>query len=252
MPLIELGSPSTWKELEQLVGQILSECGFAVELQREITLVRGAATVDAYAVDRSTTPSSSVIVECKTWDVAIPQHVVHSFRTVVSDSGANRGILVSLKGFQSGAILAAEKSNISLLSWMEFQELFSERWIHNYMVPLLRREIDPLVEYTEPINSRIFRKADALSANKQKEFRLRREQYRLLAWKLPWFIIPPDFPIAGPDLTLPLRRILPTGAQDGYPDFILDEMALRPLAEHLANFWRDIIATFDSIFGGRA
>ena len=139
------------------------------------------------------------------WDNAIPQHVVHAFRTVVGDAGANRGVIVSAKGFQSGAVLAAERSNILLLSWMEFQDLFAEQWMRHYMLPRLRDEADPLIEYTEPLNSRVFRKADDLPPDRQDAFKARRAEFQLLAWRMPWFTLPADLPFTGPPLQLPLR-----------------------------------------------
>jgi hypothetical protein len=47
------------------------------------------------------------------------------------------------------------------------EDLFEERWITNYMRPVLEQQVSPLVEYTEPINRRISRKAEALSGTAQ-------------------------------------------------------------------------------------
>ncbi len=58
----------------------------------------------------------------------MPKTVVHAFRTVVTDDGANIGFMISRSGFQKGAYEAAEKSNVHLVDWYEFQALFLERW----------------------------------------------------------------------------------------------------------------------------
>jgi hypothetical protein len=58
------------------------------------------------------TPSQVYAIECKNWRKKVPRSVVHGFRTVVGDSGANWGAIVSLHGFQSGAYEAARYSNV--------------------------------------------------------------------------------------------------------------------------------------------
>jgi restriction system protein len=83
------------------------------------------------------------------------------FRTVVGDFGAHRGFIISSRGFQSGAYEAAANSNVDLVDWQTFQQLFVERWFRAFMAPALLSKGDALHEYTEPINSRIMHKADA-------------------------------------------------------------------------------------------
>jgi hypothetical protein len=58
------------------------------------------------------------------------------------------------------------------------------------MVPRLTKEADPLVEYTEPINSRIFRKADRLNKEKQHLFEELRQKYMSLGFLVLHFIVP--------------------------------------------------------------
>lgn len=70
----------------------------------------------------------TAVFECKNWATKIPQSVVHSLRSVVDDIGANAGYIISKQGFQSGAYEVASNTNIKLLSWQEFQELFAEQW----------------------------------------------------------------------------------------------------------------------------
>jgi hypothetical protein len=68
--------------------------------------------------------------------------VVNSFRTVVAEQGANRGLLISRNGFQPGAREAAKFTNIDLLTWSEFEELMFERWIG-----ATTRRLDPLFRW---------------------------------------------------------------------------------------------------------
>ena len=69
--------------------------------------------------------------ECKFWKNNIPQTVVHSLKSVVNDFGATNGFIISKVGFQSGAKEAVDKSNITLLTWSDFQELFLSKWLEN-------------------------------------------------------------------------------------------------------------------------
>ncbi|GAI12096.1 unnamed protein product, partial [marine sediment metagenome] len=182
MNVITKNMPNDWKDLQQQVSQILQECGLETDLERSIETARGSVEIDVYAEDKTQTPYVIYLCECKRWTSSVPQTIVHAFRTVVTDYGANFGLLISSRAFQSGAYEAAKNTNMRLLNWIEFQELFVERWINNYMLPRIYREADPLIEYTEPVNSRIFRKADALEKEKQQRFITLREQYQFLAY----------------------------------------------------------------------
>jgi restriction system protein len=82
--------------------------------------------------------------------------VIHAFRTVVADSGANLGYIVSSGGFQSGAFTTAELSNVRLVTWEEFQKEFTESWFEHYLLPFVAHRLAPLLTYTEPLLPRPF------------------------------------------------------------------------------------------------
>lgn len=121
-------TPSTWKELQELVAQILSDCGFQTEIEKTIITLRGKVEVDVYA-EKVNGFHSKVLCECKYWNGNIPQSVVHSFRSVLGDYGASQGFIISKIGFQKGAYEAAFKSNMCLLNWDEFQQKFEPEWL---------------------------------------------------------------------------------------------------------------------------
>jgi restriction system protein len=68
----------------------------------------------------------------------------------MDDFGANVGLLISSKGFQSESYKAAENTNLKLIDWIKFQQTFCERWYRNYFMPTLSKINEPLVDYTEP------------------------------------------------------------------------------------------------------
>ncbi len=248
--------PSDWKDLQQQVSQILKECGLETYLERTISTVRGTVEIDVYAEDKEQKPVVTYLYECKHWKSSVPKTIVHSFRTVVSDYGANFGLIISSNTFQSGAYEAAEKSNVRLLTWIEFQELFVERWIKKYMQPRIYREADPLIEYTEPINSRIFRKADELEKGKQKQFIKLRKQYQVLASfafhiSIPSSLVAPRNPIP----ELPIKKGMSVKnykVAGGLPIDLINADSLKDLLNILSKHIREGVSSFDEVFGERA
>lgn len=251
--LIEAHTPTRWHDLEARVARILSECGYDVETQKRVELAgRGAANIDVWADDHSN-PPNVIVVECKLWKRRVNQGLVHSFRTVVGDSGANTGLLVSSSGFQAGAVDAAKYSNVRLMDWREFQRMFVDRWYRTYMAPRLFREVGPLIEYTEPINSRIARKAGRLTVERRSDFEALRQRYSALALGLmPLYVDVPGLTAAPTLPQLPLRESMASDRPGLFPDPVLDAPVLRVLLDELTVAFATAIAAFDDVFGERA
>lgn len=246
--------PSDWMDLQRQVNEIFQRSGLNSETDKKITTVRGTVNIDVYADDSSSQPTTTYICECKHWKSNVPKTVVHAIRTVVQDYGANWGFIISSSGYQSGAYEAAANSPVRLLTWGEFQKLFVNRWIQNYMIPRLRKEVDPLVEYTEPINSRIFRKARRLDTGKQQIFKQLREKHMYLGF------LPLPYLVSGymegivrfPDL--PLRKNIQNlkAIETNLPDDLLDATYLRDFVDIFCRHAQEAIAAFDQVFGERA
>jgi hypothetical protein len=62
------------------------------------------------------------LIECKSWKRPIPKERLLTFRSVVEDTGADRGLLFSETGFQAGAVSAARNTNVILTSLRDFEE----------------------------------------------------------------------------------------------------------------------------------
>jgi hypothetical protein len=120
--------PTDWRNLQTMVGQLFRELGCEVEIGKPVELVRGRKEIDVWVSDAHTVPHSEYLCECKFWNRAVPQEVVHSFRTVVSDYGAHRGFIISKAGFQSGAREAARNTNVQLVTFDELQAIFFDHW----------------------------------------------------------------------------------------------------------------------------
>jgi restriction system protein len=149
--MITCSVPEDWKALQNEVGKILEQCGFSVEVEKKVDTARGEAKLDVYAEEVVKGRKYSIVCECKHWKSSIPQSIIHSFRSILNDTGANVGYIIALKGFQCGAFKAANYTNLDLVTWEEFQKAFCDSWLEQYLSPVITEELDPILGYTEPL-----------------------------------------------------------------------------------------------------
>ena len=142
--------PSTWEELQDLVAQLLNQAGYHAVSPCTIDTVRGTVEVDVF-IESPDVFVKTIICECKFWKTPVTKEKVHAFRTVVHDSGAALGLLISRVGFQSGAVEAAKLSNVRLLTWEEFTDQIAERWIITQLRHL-KKYSEPISVYTAPLD----------------------------------------------------------------------------------------------------
>ncbi len=150
MPLITSNAPESWEELEQTVTEILRECGMESDRNVHLKLPRGSVDIDVVAKETNDGIQSTIVCECKNWKTNIPREIVHAFRTVMQEIGANQGYIVSKEGFQLGAYEAAEATNIRLVTFQQFQELFFAKWYKKRLWSI-EHKISNFNVYYEPI-----------------------------------------------------------------------------------------------------
>ncbi|WP_051383540.1 restriction endonuclease [Bradyrhizobium sp. WSM3983] len=143
-------TPPTWQDLQFEVARVLAECGFIVAVERVTPTVRGSVEIDVYAEELVRGRRYVVLCECKYWKSAVPRNVVHGFRTVVADTGAHKGYIISMNGFQAGSFMAADATNLELVTWEQFQESFESSWLINCFSPKLLAELNGLMTHSEP------------------------------------------------------------------------------------------------------
>lgn len=139
--------PTNWAELQEFVACYFNNSGYEAITPYKIKTVRGEVEVDVF-VRANKELGKDIICECKFWNSSIPQEKIHAFRTVVNDYGASLGIIISKVGFQKGAYLAIQNSNIKLFTWEEFLELLFNKWFEFRKQSLLKL-IKPLAVYTD-------------------------------------------------------------------------------------------------------
>jgi predicted Mrr-cat superfamily restriction endonuclease len=108
---------SAWKDYQQLAAAFFRKLGLEATVEKELHGARGVHKVDVYVTGDYMGIVFTWIVECKHWRSNIPKEKVAALAGVLQDIGSDRGFLLSEKGFQSGALRMAEKSNITLRVW---------------------------------------------------------------------------------------------------------------------------------------
>lgn len=122
-----------------------------------------------YAVDKTQSPGIIYLCECKYWEKNIPQDEVMTFRTKMNDYGANTGFIISKVGFQKGAFEVAENTNVILVNWDQFQDIFIDKWF-KFMSRCLYDNYYPLLDYADPMNSYMSKKVQKLDKKNKKAF----------------------------------------------------------------------------------
>ena len=105
-----------WKQYQRKAADFYSRLGLAAIVEKKIDGARGVHTVDVYVEGNIHGIPFRWIVECKAWKTSVPKEKVLALAAIVQDVGADRGFLLSEKGFQSGAVRCAQRTNITLSS----------------------------------------------------------------------------------------------------------------------------------------
>jgi len=236
--------PDDWRALQDAVGCLLAECGFAVEIEKKVETVRGTVELDVFAQEEVKGRRYSIVVECKHWKSRIPQNVVHGFRTVVADLGANIGYIVSTAGFQEGAFQARELTNIELLTWEQFQNRFELSWYESYFSPQIAKHLDPLLTYSEPLAPAWW---DKLTEGQQNRYLELKSKYDEFGWLIMTFT--PYHRMlrkAQPITPLPVIDRVPANSTltGNVPETLLRQKAYKEFLEEAVAFGGEIIAQF--------
>lgn len=230
--MITRKDPESWQDLQSAVARILGECGFATEVEKTVKTVRGEVEIDVQAREDVRGRKYHILCECKNWKNRVPQAVIHGFRTVVSDLGANIGYIISKAGFQSGSMAAAELTNLKLVTWAEFQAAFEETWLEVFFSPEIPKRLSPLLTYSEPFLPPAF---DRLTEEEQAKFLEVKKRHDPLGWAGE-FLGPFGRMGTGQKVPrLPLRASWASMPElvNTLPASIVDEVAYRELLENL-------------------
>jgi hypothetical protein len=169
-------NPIDWKDLQCKVAQVFNDMGCNSSIEKTIQTVRGKVSIDVFVLDKTTSPNLIYICECKNWNTKVPKTVIHSFRTVVADSGSHCGYIISKNGFQSGAYKVVENSNIFIMDWTEFLRTFEDRWLFS-MISKVHEYGKPLRDYCNPMSSFFVDRLMQLKNEEREQFEKLVEKY---------------------------------------------------------------------------
>lgn len=175
--MIDDHMPESWQALQDGVKRIFRNIGLSAEVEVDIETPRGSVNIDVVAVDLRSVDQIKYLVECKNWGSAIPQHVVHSFTTIIHETGANIGFIISKNGLQSGAERYTQSTNITGMTYLEFQKRYFAVWWKRYFCPRIGDAADRPLQYVEECNGHRDKAYAGLSPDKQQEFDKLRRTY---------------------------------------------------------------------------
>lgn len=107
---------SAWRKYQEDAATFFRTLGLDAETDARITGVRTKHDVDVLVRSHHVGFDVTWIVECKLWKKKVSKLHVLGLRAIVADTGADRGILLSEAGFQSGAVEAANLTNVRVTS----------------------------------------------------------------------------------------------------------------------------------------
>lgn len=108
-----------WRDYQSAVAEIFRELECDADEEATVRGARATHKVDVDVRFNRHGVHCRWIVECKLWQRPVEKSHVEALKSIVDDIGADRGILFSERGFQSGAHDAASRTNILLQTSLE-------------------------------------------------------------------------------------------------------------------------------------
>lgn len=105
-----------WKEYQEEAAEFFRGLGLKANTDVTIQGVRTKHDIDVLVEIDVAGFSVRWLVECKHWSTPVNKLHVMGLREIVSDLGADRGIILCEVGFQSGSIEAANLTNVKVSS----------------------------------------------------------------------------------------------------------------------------------------
>lgn len=133
-----------WKEYQEEAAGYYRELGLSAETDETIVGVRGMHEIDVVVRGYRAGVEFLWLVECKCWNRRVPKAAVLTLSGVMLDVGADRGIVLSRRGFQSGAPAMASRSNVTLTSLEELKKETASELVE-YRCDQLRRRCERVV-----------------------------------------------------------------------------------------------------------
>jgi hypothetical protein len=105
-----------WREYQREVAEFFESLGFVATVDAAVQGVRSMHDIDVLVEFNAFGVGHRWLVECKAWNRPVPKERVEILKSIVQETGSDRGFLLCEKHFQSGAVTAARISNVTLTS----------------------------------------------------------------------------------------------------------------------------------------
>jgi restriction system protein len=112
----------SWQEYQEEVATFFRSLGLEATTNLTVQGVRTTHDIDVFVKSHYVGFVVVWIIECKYWERRVTKLHVLALREIVTDVGADRGILLSEAGFQSGAVEAATLTNVHVNSLANLRE----------------------------------------------------------------------------------------------------------------------------------
>ena len=148
--------PVNWSDYQEQAAKFFRSLGLEANTNVTLKGVRTTHDVDVLVNSHHAGFDITWIVECKHWATPVSKLHVLALREIVSDIGADRGILLAENGFQSGAIEAAVLTNVQVTSLADLTLSANKEILAMRLRDLYDRTIQCKKEYWDiPKNVRI-------------------------------------------------------------------------------------------------
>lgn len=115
-----------WKQYQEDAAEFFRSIDLNASTDVTVDGVRTKHDVDVLVTSHYVGFDITWVIECKHWKNPVNKLHVLGLREIVSDVGADRGILLSESGFQSGAIEAANLTNVQVTSLANLRDSASK------------------------------------------------------------------------------------------------------------------------------
>src|SRR5205085_26776 len=103
-----------WREYEAQTAEFFASLGYEARIGESLNGARGKHDIDVVVRFAKHAFQCFWLVECKAWKTKVTKEKILAFQTIIEDVGADKGIVLSEEGFQSGCFACASRTNILL------------------------------------------------------------------------------------------------------------------------------------------
>lgn len=128
-----------WSEYQEQAAEFFRSIGVDASTNVTVQGVRTAHDIDVLVKLRHVGFDVTWLIECKNWARKVSKLHVLALREIVTDVGADRGILLCEAGFQSGAVEAARLTNVLVSSLSNVRETSSAEVLSMRLMQLYDR-----------------------------------------------------------------------------------------------------------------